>query len=283
MAQLLDGKGLALRVREELAAEETQLTARLGRPPGLSVILVGDDPASAVYVRNKEKAAKAIGLKSEIVRLPAHAPELDILAAVEKLNSDPTVDGFMVQFPLPKGIDESKIVLAIDPDKDADGLHPANLGKLLAGVDGPRPCTPFGVIKILEAGGIEMEGKHALVVGRSTIVGKPQALLLLEKNCTVTICHSRTSDLAAEVRRADIVVAAVGRPRFIKADWLKPGAAVVDVGINRVDGKLCGDVDFAAAAAVAGSITPVPGGVGPMTVAMLMKNTVDAASRTALA
>ena len=283
MAQLLDGKGLALRVREELAAEVTQLTARLGRPPGLSVILVGDDPASAVYVRNKEKAAKAIGLKSEIVRLPAHAPELDILAAVEKLNSDPTVDGFMVQFPLPKGIDESKIVLAIDPDKDADGLHPANLGKLLAGVDGPRPCTPFGVIKILEAGGIEMEGKHALVVGRSTIVGKPQALLLLEKNCTVTICHSRTSDLAAEVRRADIVVAAVGRPRFIKADWLKPGAAVVDVGINRVDGKLCGDVDFAAAAAVAGSITPVPGGVGPMTVAMLMKNTVDAASRTALA
>ena len=279
MADLLDGKGLALKVREGLARQVQELTEKLGRPPGLSVILVGEDPASAVYVRNKEKAASTMGLKSEIIRLPAESSEADILAEVEKLNQDDTVDGFMVQFPLPQGIDETKITLAITPEKDADGLHPTNLGKLLAGVAAPRPCTPCGVMKLLEEGGVEFEGKHAVVVGRSTIVGKPQALMLLEKHATVTICHSRTANLAEEVKRADIVVAAVGRPRFISGDWIKPGAAVVDVGINRVDGKLCGDVDFEAAEKVAGCITPVPGGVGPMTVAMLMKNAVDAAAR----
>jgi methylenetetrahydrofolate dehydrogenase (NADP+)/methenyltetrahydrofolate cyclohydrolase len=279
MATLLDGKGLAKKVREALAGRVSDIQASLGRAPGLSVILVGEDPASAVYVRNKERAATAMGLKSEIIHLPADSTQEQVLAEVERLNNDPSVDGFMVQLPLPAGLDENAIMQAIAPDKDADGLHPTNLGRLLAGMDAPRPCTPFGVMELLSEGGVELEGRHAVVIGRSTIVGKPQALLLLEKNATVTICHSRTQNLADEVRRADVVVAAVGRPHFVKGDWVKPGAAVVDVGINRVDGKLVGDVDFDAVQSHAGWITPVPGGVGPMTVAMLMKNAVDAAAK----
>lgn len=279
MATLLDGKGLAKKVREALAGRVSDIQASLGRAPGLSVILVGEDPASAVYVRNKERAATAMGLKSEIIHLPADSTQEQVLAEVERLNNDPSVDGFMVQLPLPAGLDENAIMQAIAPDKDADGLHPTNLGRLLAGMDAPRPCTPVGVMELLSEGGVELEGRHAVVIGRSTIVGKPQALLLLEKNATVTICHSRTQNLADEVRRADVVVAAVGRPHFVKGDWVKPGAAVVDVGINRVDGKLVGDVDFDAVQPHAGWITPVPGGVGPMTVAMLMKNAVDAAAK----
>jgi len=279
MATLLDGKGLAKKVREALAGRVSDIQASLGRAPGLSVILVGEDPASAVYVRNKERAATAMGLKSEIIRLPANSTQEQVLAEVERLNTDPSVDGLMVQLPLPSGLDENAIMQAIAPDKDADGLHPTNLGRLLAGMDAPRPCTPSGVMELLREGGVELEGRHAVVIGRSTIVGKPQALLLLEKNATVTLCHSRTQNLADEVRRADVVVAAVGRPHFVKGDWVKPGAAVVDVGINRVDGKLVGDVDFDAVQEHAGWITPVPGGVGPMTVAMLMKNAVDAAAK----
>ncbi|MED5463783.1 MAG: bifunctional methylenetetrahydrofolate dehydrogenase/methenyltetrahydrofolate cyclohydrolase FolD [Myxococcota bacterium] len=279
MATLLDGKGLAKKVREALADRVSEIQASLGRAPGLSVILVGEDPASAVYVRNKERAATAMGLKSEIIHLPADSTQEQVLAEVERLNNDPSVDGFMVQLPLPSGLDENAITQAIAPEKDADGLHPTNLGRLLAGMDAPRPCTPFGVMELLREGGVELEGRHAVVIGRSTIVGKPQALLLLEKNATVTICHSRTQNLADEVRRADVVVAAVGRPHFVQGDWVKPGAAVVDVGINRVDGKLVGDVDFDAVQGHAGWITPVPGGVGPMTVAMLMKNAVDAAAK----
>ena len=279
MATLLDGKGLAKKVREALAGRVSEIQASLGRAPGLSVILVGEDPASAVYVRNKERAATAMGLKSEIVHLPANSTQEQVLAEVERLNNDPSVDGFMVQLPLPSGLDENAIMQAIAPEKDADGLHPTNLGRLLAGMDAPRPCTPLGVMELLREGGVELEGRHAVVIGRSTIVGKPQALLLLEQNATVTLCHSRTQNLADEVRRADVVVAAVGRPHFVKGDWVKPGAAVVDVGINRVDGKLVGDVDFDAVQAHAGWITPVPGGVGPMTVAMLMKNAVDAAAK----
>jgi len=275
----LDGKGLAKKVREALAHRVSEIQASLGRAPGLSVILVGEDPASAVYVRNKERAANAMGLNSEIIHLPADSTQEQVLAEVERLNNDPSVDGFMVQLPLPSGLDENAITQAIAPEKDADGLHPTNLGRLLAGMDAPRPCTPFGVMELLREGGVELEGRHAVVIGRSTIVGKPQALLLLEKNATVTICHSRTQNLADEVRRADVVVAAVGRPHFVQGDWVKPGAAVVDVGINRVDGKLVGDVDFDAVQGHAGWITPVPGGVGPMTVAMLMKNAVDAAAK----
>jgi len=279
MATLLDGKALAKKIRTELAERVSVITPRLGRPPGLAVVLVGEDPASAVYVRNKERAAVAVGIASQVVRLSGDSTEAAVLAEVKRLGEDPTVDGLMVQLPLPSGMSEDAITCAIPPEKDADGLHPANLGALLAGIEAPRPCTPAGVMALLEEGGVELEGKHAVVIGRSTIVGKPQALLLLGKNATVTLCHSRTRDLEAEVRRADIVVAAVGRPGLVKAQWIKPGAAVVDVGINRVDGKLVGDVDFPNVEPVAGAITPVPGGVGPMTVAMLMKNAVDAAQR----
>lgn len=279
MATLLDGKALAKKIREELAVRVLRITSELGRPPGLAVVLVGEDPASAVYVRNKERAAQGAGLASQVVRLPAESTEAEILAEVARLGADPTVDGLMVQLPLPPGINEETVTSAIPPAKDADGLHPANLGALLVGAVGPRPCTPAGVMALLEEGAVSLEGKHAVVIGRSTIVGKPQALLLLEKNATVTLCHSRTRDLAGEVRRADVVVAAVGRPGLVKAEWIKPGAAVIDVGINRVDGRLVGDVDFPAVEPIAGAITPVPGGVGPMTVAMLMKNAVDAAER----
>lgn len=278
-ASLLDGKALAHKIREELATTVAAGAARLGRPPGLAVVLVGEDPASKVYVRNKERAALGAGFHSEVIRLPADASQEQVLQAVTKLNADTNIDGFLVQLPLPAGLDSDAVIAAIDPAKDLDGLHPNNLGALLAGKDAPRPCTPSGVMAILDAAEVRLRGAHAVVVGRSTIVGKPMAALLLERDCTVVIAHSKTRNLSEEIGRADIVVAAVGRPKMICADWLKPGATVIDVGINRGPDGLVGDVDFAGALSVAGAITPVPGGVGPMTIAMLLTNAWKAAAR----
>lgn len=279
MATIISGKDLAAEIRAELKERVAALAPALGRQPGLSVILVGEDPASAIYVRNKHKAAEKIGIKSEVLEMPATASEADVIAAVDRLNGDLAVDAYLVQLPLPQGIDDTAVTSRVAADKDGDGLHPLNLGRLLAGMDAPRPCTPSGIMALLDRGRVALEGRHAVVVGRSILVGKPIALMLLERHATVTMCHSRTPDLAAQVQRADVVVAAVGKARLIQGDWIKPGAAVIDVGMNRVDGQLCGDVDFEPACERAGVITPVPGGVGPMTVAMLMKNTVEAAAR----
>lgn len=280
-ARIIDGKALAKSIRERLSERVPALTKQLGRAPGLAVVLVGDDPASAVYVRNKEKAATEIGMTSRIMRLPATATQSEVLAAVDVLNAAPDIDGFLVQLPLPRGLDERAVTERIDPAKDADGLHPVNMGRLVAGLPAPRPCTPAGVIALLDHAQVPLKGARAVVIGRSSIVGKPMAMLLLERDATVTMCHSRTADLAAEVRRADVVVVAVGKARLVQGDWIAPGAAVIDVGTNRVDGKLVGDVDFDTAAARAGCITPVPGGVGPMTIAMLLHNTIEAATRRA--
>ena len=277
-AKILDGKALAQRVREGLRDDIAKVTAKRGTPPGLAVVLVGDDPASAVYVRNKETAARGIGMFSEVIRKSADTKQSEIIAIVQELNARKDIDGYLVQLPLPKGLDVAAITNAIDPDKDADGLHPINLGRVMTGEPGPRPCTAAGVIALADEAGMNLAGKHVVVIGRSTIVGKPTALLALERNATVTLCHSKTADLAAEVRRADLVVAAVGKPGLVRADWLKPGAVVIDVGTTRTeDGKLRGDVDYAAASQVASAITPVPGGVGPMTIAMLLTNAVRAA------
>ncbi len=278
-ARILDGKELAARLRSDLRERAAVVKARQGRPPGLGAVLVGDDPASAVYVRNKEKAAREVGLHSEIVRLPAGVSEAVLLAEVDKLNARRDIHGFLVQLPLPEGLDEARVIERIAPEKDADGLHPTNLGRLMADLPAPQPCTPSGVMALLDAGGVKLEGARAVVVGRSAIVGKPVALMLLARNATVTLCHSRTRDLADEVRRAQVVVAAVGKPRLIRGDWISAGAAVIDVGINRVEGKLVGDVEFEAAKERAAVITPVPGGVGPLTVAMLIRNTIDLALR----
>lgn len=279
-AQIIDGKAIAASIRQEVAEGVARLVSAHGFAPGLTVVLVGEDPASQVYVRNKEKAAAAIGMNSRVIRLPASTSQEELLGLIAKLNADPTVHGILVQLPLPEHINEEAIVLAIDPDKDVDGFHPINVGRLHTGQRGLIPCTPAGILVLLDRAGIELKGKNAVVVGRSNIVGKPAAMLLLSRHATVTICHSRTADLAAEVRRGDVVVAAVGKPRLIKGDWIKPGAAVIDVGTNRVDDKLVGDVDFESASQVAGYITPVPGGVGPMTIAMLMKNALAAAEAT---
>lgn len=276
-AQIIDGKAIAAAIRQEVAEGVSRLQAAHGFVPGLTVVLVGEDPASQVYVRNKEKAAITIGMNSQVIRLPASTSQEDLLALIAKLNADPTVHGILVQLPLPDHINEEAIVLAVDPDKDVDGFHPINVGRLHTGQSGLIPCTPAGILVLLDRTGIQLKGKNAVVVGRSNIVGKPAAMLLLSRHATVTICHSRTADLAAEVRRGDVVVAAVGKARLIKGDWIKPGAAVIDVGTNRVDDKLVGDVDFESASQVAGYITPVPGGVGPMTIAMLMKNALTAA------
>ena len=278
-AQLIDGKALASSIRSQLKSRVEAIRLRRGAPPGLAVVLVGDDPASATYVRNKEKAALDLGMVSRIVRLPATASQAYVLHAVDTLNAAADIDGFLVQLPLPAGLDERAITGRIDPTKDADGLHPANMGRLLAGLPSPRPCTPAGVIALLDHAQVSLKGARAVVIGRSAIVGKPMAMLLLERDATVTLCHSRTVDLAAEVRRAQIVIAAVGKPGLVQGDWIAPGATVIDVGTNRVDGKLVGDVDFAAAQARAAFITPVPGGVGPMTIAMLIRNTVEAAEQ----
>ena len=278
-AQIIDGTGLARSIRADVARRVARLAAR-GITPGLAVLLVGEDAASAVYVRNKVKDCAEVGIASTLDRLPADTTEAALLARIAQLNADPAVHGILVQLPLPKHIDEHRVIEAIAQDKDADGFHVRNVGLLVTGRPLFRPCTPYGVMKMLEHAGAALDGAEAVVIGRSNIVGKPQALMLLAAGATVTVCHSRTRDLAEHTRRADIVVAAVGRPNLVTADMVKPGAIVIDVGMNRgADGKLCGDVDFAGVSAVAGAITPVPGGVGPMTRAMLLVNTVEAAER----
>ncbi|WP_338430158.1 bifunctional methylenetetrahydrofolate dehydrogenase/methenyltetrahydrofolate cyclohydrolase FolD [Synechococcus elongatus] len=274
-AAILDGRALAAQWRQNLRSHVEAIAPAVGRRPGLAVIMVGDNPASAVYVRNKEKACEQTGIISFGKHLPSNSSEAEIRALIESLNADDRVDGILVQLPLPSHLDAVPLLLAIDPEKDADGLHPLNLGRLLRGEEGLRSCTPAGVMELLAANQINPAGKKAVVIGRSILVGKPLAMMLLEANATVTIAHSRTPNLPEVCRQADILVAAVGRPELVSADWIKPGAVVVDVGINRLeDGRLVGDVDYEAAAATASWITPVPGGVGPMTVAMLLHNTV---------
>ena len=279
--QILDGKELSLRIREEIRLEILTGLAE-GKPrPGLATILVGKDPASEVYVRNKRRACEAAGLVNEHIELPADAGQQKLLQQVQAYNEDPAIHGILVQLPLPKGLDydENQVLKTILPEKDVDGFHPFNQGALMQGNVAPRPCTPKGIMVLLKEAGLEdLSGKKAVVVGRSNIVGKPIALMLLERNATVTICHSRTKDLEAEIKSADVVVAAVGVPQLVRGEWIRPGATVIDVGINRgADGKLVGDVDFETAKKTARKITPVPGGVGPMTIAMLLGNTVEAA------
>ena len=273
---IIDGKKTAADIRRELHDRVAALSARHGRPPGLAVILVGDDPASQVYVRNKEKACAETGIVSRGIRLSAGVSQHGLEAAILELNADPAIDGILLQLPLPRGLDSQCCLNLIDPAKDVDGFHPVNMGRLALGLPGPRPCTPAGVMVLLERHGIGVAGKKAVVVGRSNIVGKPLALMLLHANATVTICHSRTVGLAGEVRSAELVFAAVGRPGFITADMVRPGAVVVDIGINRTDTGLAGDCDFEGLKGVASAMTPVPGGVGPMTIAQLLTNTVDA-------
>lgn len=276
-AQLIDGKALAAKVRDEVKQEASLLTARYGRAPGIAVVRVGDDPASQVYVTSKEKTAKELGFGSWHHHFPATLTQEELLAVVARLNADPLVDGILVQLPLPKHLDANAVLAAIDPSKDVDGFHATNAGLLFQGRPGLVPCTPAGCMRMLQEIRFDVTGKRCVVIGRSTIVGRPMAMLLLNASATVTICHSK-SDVAAEVQRADVVIAAVGVSRLVKGDWVKPGAIVIDVGMNRgADGKLSGDVDFEAAKERAAFITPVPGGVGPMTIAMLMHNTVVAA------
>lgn len=278
MASIIDGKAIGARIQDQVRLDAEELKSR-GIVPGLAVVLAGDDPASQVYVRSKIKTAKALGLNSFHHLLPESASQEVLLAVVNQLNDDPAVHGILVQLPLPRQIDPRTVLEAIDPRKDVDGFHPLNVGALVTGAETLVPCTPAGIIEMLKSTGVQLQGAEAVVVGRSNIVGKPVALLLLAENATVTVCHSRTRDLPAVCRRADILIAAVGRAGIITAECVKPGAVVIDVGTNRVDGKLVGDVDFAAVSEVAGAISPVPGGVGPMTIAMLMKNTVAAARR----
>ncbi|HJC21819.1 MAG TPA: bifunctional methylenetetrahydrofolate dehydrogenase/methenyltetrahydrofolate cyclohydrolase FolD [Candidatus Butyricicoccus avicola] len=278
-AVLMDGKALSAKVRGEILEKARALTAA-GTRPGLAVILVGEDPASQVYVRNKEKACAECGFYSEKYVLPAETSQQALLELVEELGRNPSIHGILCQLPLPAHISEQAVIAAIPPEKDVDAFHPANVGHIMIGDFDFLPCTPAGVMELLDAYGIDPKGKRCVVIGRSNIVGKPMAMLLLHRHGTVTICHSRTQGLADICREADILVAAVGRAHFVTPDMVKPGAAVIDVGMNRVDGKLCGDVD-PAAAAVAGYLTPVPGGVGPMTITMLMKNTLRAAEKAA--
>ena len=284
LGSILDGKSAAAAVRAEVRVQADELRAR-GKPPGLAVVLVGDDPASQVYVRNKDRAAHEAGFEVRTLRLSAQTSQSALLATVEQLNRDASVHGILVQLPLPEGLDAGQIVRAIDPRKDVDGLHPENVAKLVLGdPSGLVPCTPAGCLELLDRNGIQLAGRRVVVLGRSMLVGKPVALLALARHATVTLCHSRTRDLPAVTREADVLIAAVGRARLVQADWIRPGAAVLDVGINRLPaeqgGGLAGDVDFEAARGVAGWITPVPGGVGPMTIAMLLKNTALAASRS---
>jgi methylenetetrahydrofolate dehydrogenase (NADP+) / methenyltetrahydrofolate cyclohydrolase len=277
---IIDGKRIAAEVRAEVARDVTELKGR-GIAPGLTVVRVGEDPASAVYVRGKRKDCEEVGIHSEEHHLPATTTQAELLALVARLNADPQVHGILVQLPLPKGVDERAVLDAIDPAKDADGFHPFNVGAASIGIPGtPRPCTPAGVMRMLADAKVDLTGKRALVVGRSNIVGKPMAALLLEKHATVTIAHSRTAELAAEVGRAEVLVAAIGRAELIRGAWIREGAVVIDVGMNRLpDGRLVGDVEYAEAAKRAAAITPVPGGVGPMTRAMLLVNTVTLARK----
>ena len=277
-AQLLDGKAMSAELREELALRVQRLKGK-GLTPGLAVILVGDDPASQIYVKNKELGCQQVSIHSVTIRLPETASQAELEAQIDKLNADASIHGILVQLPLPQGLDEAAALARILPEKDVDGFHLQNAGKLFTGQQGVVACTPKGAMEMLHRTGIDLSGKEAVVVGRSNIVGKPMAMLLLQENATVTICHSRTANLAEHTRRADVLVAAVGKPRFITADMVKPGAVVIDVGINRVDGKVVGDVDFDAVREVASWITPVPGGVGRMTITMLLANTIEAAER----
>ena len=278
-AQLLDGKAMSEALRAEIAQRVTALKEK-GVTPGLAVILVGEDPASQIYVRNKGIGCEQTGMHSVTIRLPETTTQAELEDHIRQLNNDASIHGILVQLPLPRGLDEAAALAVIAPEKDVDGFHIQNAGKLLNGLPGVVACTPKGALEMIRRTGVDLTGKEAVVVGRSNIVGKPMAMLLLQQNCTVTLCHSRTADLAAHTRRADVLVAAVGKAKFITADMVKPGAIVIDVGINRVDGKVVGDVDFDAVREVAGWITPVPGGVGRMTITMLLANTVEAAERT---
>ena len=273
---LIDGKKVSAEVRNRLAEETKILKEKTGKEPGLATVLVGDDPASAVYVRNKNKTCRELGFQSFENQLSSDTTEEQLLNLIDDLNSNPNVHGILVQLPLPDQIDSEKILQAIDPKKDVDGFHPVNVGKLVVGNALLTPCTPTGIIELLDHYGIEISGKHAVIVGRSNIVGKPVSMLLLQRNATITICHSRTKNLEEVTRGADILIAAVGRPHFVTENMVNEGAAVIDVGINRVDGKLTGDVDFEPVSKKASYITPVPGGVGPMTIALLMENTLKA-------
>ena len=277
MAKILDGKMLSAKIKEDIRKETEELKAK-GINPGLAVIIVGDDPASRVYVNNKKKACEACGFYSEEHALPAETTEEELLKLIDELNNRKDINGILVQLPLPKGIDSEKVLLTIKPEKDVDAFHPVNVGKIMIGNFDFLPCTPAGVMELIHLTDIDVAGKECVVIGRSNIVGKPQAMLLLHENATVTICHSRTKDLKEVTKRADIIVAAVGKAKFVTADMVKEGAIVIDVGMNRDEnGKLCGDVDYDSVEPVASAITPVPGGVGPMTIAMLMKNTIKAA------
>jgi methylenetetrahydrofolate dehydrogenase (NADP+) / methenyltetrahydrofolate cyclohydrolase len=278
MAAIIDGKAIAADVRAQVARDAAALEERTGHRAGLVTILVGEDPASQVYVRNKVAACREAGMESFHEPMPATSTQAEVLAMVDRMNADDRVDGILVQSPLPAGLNFKEVLDRIDPAKDVDGFHPLNVGRLVANQPGMVACTPKGVMELLDRTGVEIEGQNAVVVGRSDIVGKPVALLLLHRSATVTICHSRTRDLPAVTRSADILIAAVGRPEMITGDMVKPGATVIDVGVNRTDDGLRGDVHFASASEVAGAITPVPGGVGPMTIAMLLRNTVDAAT-----
>lgn len=278
-AQLLDGKTMSNELREKLALRVENLKAR-GVTPGLAVILVGEDPASQIYVKNKGLGCAQVGMHSVTIRLPETTTQQELETQIDQLNGDSSIHGILVQLPLPAGLDEAAALARIAPEKDVDGFHVVNAGKLFTGQKGVVACTPKGAMEMIRRTGIDLSGKEAVVVGRSNIVGKPMAMLLLQQNATVTMCHSRTQHLAEHTRRADVLVAAVGKPRFITADMVKPGATVIDVGINRVDGKVVGDVDFDAVKEVASWITPVPGGVGRMTITMLLENTIEAAERT---
>ena len=277
-ATISDGKAFAAGLRARVADGAARILAEAGRKPGLAVVLVGEDPASSVYVRSKGKATVAAGMESFEHRLPESTGEAELLALIARLNADPAVDGILVQLPLPKHIDERAVITSIDPEKDVDGFHPVNAGRLATGLEGFVPCTPYGCLMLLKDQLGDLSGRDAVVIGRSNIVGKPMAQLLIRESCTVTVAHSRTHDLPDVVRRADIVVAAVGRPAMVKPDWVKPGATLIDVGINRTEAGLVGDID-PACASVAGAMTPVPGGVGPMTIACLLRNTLVSACR----
>lgn len=282
MAKIIDGKAISKQIREEIAAETAAFAEKNGFKPGLAVVIVGEDPASQVYVRNKRKACDEVGFYSESYELPAETTQEELEALVDKLNNDDAIHGILVQLPLPKHLDETRVLLKIDPNKDVDAFHPYNVGKIMIGDYSFLPCTPAGVMALIERSGIDVCGKKCVVIGRSNIVGKPMAMLLLHSHGTVTICHSRTKDLAAICKEADILVAAIGKADFVGADMIKEGAVVIDVGMNRkADGKLTGDVNFAEAEPIASYITPVPGGVGPMTITMLMQNTLTAAKNKA--
>ena len=282
MAKLIDGKKIAAEVREDIRARAAEFTEKTGIVPGLAVIIVGEDPASKVYVRNKKKACVEAGFHSEVIEMPADTKMPELLSKIEELKQDDAIHGILVQLPLPAGLDEQAVIAAIPPEKDVDAFHVVNTGRIMLGDYDFLPCTPAGVMKLLEHEGVDVCGKECVVVGRSNIVGKPQAMLLLHANGTVTVCHSKTKNLAEITRRADILVVAIGRADFITGDMIKPGSVVIDVGMNRrADGKLCGDVDFASAEPVASMITPVPGGVGPMTITTLLENTLTAAKPSA--